>query len=189
MANFGDMTAMSNLLQEASAAEEERESKQAVPPSAPGGMVIKGRSAILADVAAKEKDTAVIWEEEQVPIEDALLCTDVNDGRPIPRYEFSYKQSVGTEDTFLGMNDKTNASSDCSHLIVKVHFPGAQMKDLDLDVTKNRIKAESKDLKLFTYLPVNVYSDKGKAQFDAKKHVLSVTLPIVGFFEDEDRFA
>lgn len=189
MAGFGDMAAMSNLLQEATAAEEERENKQAMAPVAPGvAMVVKGRSAILADEAAKEKDKAVIWEKEQVPIQDALLCTDVNDGRPIPRYEFSYKQSVGTEDTFLGMNDKTNASSDCSHLVVKVHFPGAQMKDLDLDVTKNRIKAESKDLKLFTYLPVNVYSDKGKAQFDAKRHVLCVTLPIVGFFEDEDKF-
>jgi hypothetical protein len=190
---FQDLSAMSNLIAESTKAQEEMEKKQALPPSTETGLtVVKSRAAIVADKKAeeaeKEKEKAKIWQQDQVPIEDALLCKDQNDDRPIPRYEFSYKQTVGTEDTFLGMNDKTNASSDCSHLIIKIHFPGSQMKDLDLDVTKNRIKAESKDLKLFTYLPVNVYSDKGKATFDAKRHVLQVTLPIIGFFDDEDKF-
>ena len=53
------------------------------------------------------------------------------------------------------------------------------MKDLDLDVTRNRIKASSASLRLFTYLPVPVESDQGKAKFDSKKNVLSVTLPII----------
>ena len=63
--------------------------------------------------------------------------------------------------------------------MVKVHFPGATMKDLDLDVTPRRIKVSSKTHKLFTYLPVNVDEKNGSAKFDAKKEVLSVTLPIV----------
>ena len=193
MSGFADLSAMSNLLAESAKAQEARAEAQAVKPTQGGDVVVKSRSAIQADKEAAnaeaEKDKAQIWQKEQVPIEDALLCRDENDSRPVPRYEFSYKQTVGTEDTFLGINDKTNASSDCSHLVVKVHFPGAQMKDLDLDVTKNRIRAESKDFKLFTYLPVNVYHDKGKAQFDTKKHVLTVTLPIIGFFDDDDRFA
>ena len=53
------------------------------------------------------------------------------------------------------------------------------MKELDLDVTRNRIKASSAKHKLFTYLPVPVESDRGVAKFDAKKQVLSVTLPII----------
>ena len=63
--------------------------------------------------------------------------------------------------------------------VVKIHFPGSKMKDLDLDVCKNRIRAESKDLKLFTYLPRCVDHTKGSAKFDVHKEVLSITLPIV----------
>jgi hypothetical protein len=189
MSMFGDIGNLSNLLQESAEAEKKRESTQAVPPSSTGLTVVKGRGEILAEsaTAKKEKDNSAIWEPAAVPLEDALLCTSENDGRPVPRYEFSYKQMVGTEDTFLGMGGKSAATTDCTHLVVKVHFPGATMRDLDLDVTKNRIRAESKDLKLFTYLPVNVYSDKGKAQFDVKRSVLSVTLPIISFFDDPDR--
>ncbi len=188
MSMFGDITGLSNLLAESADAEKKRTTAQAVPPSATGTTVVKGRNDILAtNKKEKEKDLASIWETEKLPIEDALLCTSESDGRPVPRYEFCYKQTIGTEDTFLGMGNKTPATTDCTHLIVKVHFPGATMRDLDLDVTKNRIRAESKDLKLFTYLPVNVYHEKGKAQFDVKKSVLTVTLPIISFFDDPDR--
>jgi PIH1 CS-like domain len=53
------------------------------------------------------------------------------------------------------------------------------MKDLDLDVTRDRIKAESPKLKLFTYLPHPVKYDEGKASFDKASEVLTVTLPII----------
>jgi hypothetical protein len=191
MAGFGDLSAMSTLLEESRNASEQLAEKAALPTSAVGGTVVKARSAIVADSQAaeleKERNKAEIFNVDNVPIEDALLCNTIDDGRETPRYEFSYKQSVGTQDTFMNINGKTNASFDASHLIIKIHFPNAQMKDLDLDVTKNRIKAESKEYKLFTYLPVNVEHDKGKAQFDSKRHVLTITVPIIGFFEDEDR--
>jgi hypothetical protein len=53
------------------------------------------------------------------------------------------------------------------------------MKDLDLDVTKERIKVESRTMKLFTYLPCIVDADNGNAKYDTKKSVLTVTLPII----------
>ena len=53
------------------------------------------------------------------------------------------------------------------------------MKDLDLDVTRDRIKAESPSHKLFTYLPQAVRHEQGKASFDKSTAVLSVTLPII----------
>ena len=68
---------------------------------------------------------------------------------------------VGTEDAYLGMSDKSPASSDCSHLVIKIHFPNSTMKDLSLDVKKNRIKATSRTHKLFTYLPVTVKTRLG----------------------------
>mmetsp|Transcript_22243 Transcript_22243/g.22944 ORF Transcript_22243/g.22944 Transcript_22243/m.22944 type:complete len:198 (-) Transcript_22243:33-626(-) len=119
-----------------------------------------------------------IWNENEIPTEDELIARSGGNTLPTPQYEFRYKQSIGTEETFFGFSDKTPASWDCTHLVIKIHFPGSRMRDLDLDVTKNRIKAESRTHKLFTYLPVNVFPDKGDAKFDSKKEVLTVTLPI-----------
>jgi hypothetical protein len=53
------------------------------------------------------------------------------------------------------------------------------MIDLDLDVTRNRIKAESPRHKLFTYLPAAVRHEEGVATFDKSKEVLTVILPII----------
>ncbi len=144
-----------------------------------------GSDKAKADKEAAEKakaDKDSIWGEGEIPSEDAIVGVQTADKRPQPRYEFSYKQAVGTEDTFLGLSNKTPGSSDCSHLIIKIHFPGSTLKELDVDVTKNRIKAESKTHFLFTYLPVEVDGDKGDAKFDPKKHVLSITVPIVHEF-------
>ncbi len=63
--------------------------------------------------------------------------------------------------------------------MVKVHFPGCKMKDLNLDVTKNRIRAESRSLRLLTYLPRSVDHERGNAKFDSKRELLIVTLPIL----------
>jgi HSP20 family molecular chaperone IbpA len=63
--------------------------------------------------------------------------------------------------------------------VVKIYFPGSKMADLDLDVTRDRIKAESSKFKLFTYLPTAVKHKDGTASFDSKAEVLTVTLPII----------
>jgi dynein assembly factor 6, axonemal len=91
----------------------------------------------------KNKDPKDIWDEDEVPLEESILLEDVLDSRPRPRYEILYKQMVGSEDVFLGLGDRSPSSADCSHMTVKIHFPGHSMKDLDLDVTKNKLRAES----------------------------------------------
>jgi hypothetical protein len=147
-------------------------------------MAIATSKVVVKDTSTTKQVIGVtaksIWNIDEIPTEDAVV--NYRDDRPCPRYEFSYKQLVGTQDTFLGLGDKTPSSADCSHLIVKVHFPGCKMKDLDLDVTKERIKVESKTLRLFTYLPVAVDKDNGNAKFDTSKEVLTVTLPILREF-------
>ena len=184
----GDISALGSLLEESAKAAEKKDAVNSQRPMATGTTVVKKRSDALLAAEEKNKedveDKKKIWEEGEAPIEDALLC-NTGDDREVPRYEFSYKQSVGTEDTFLGLNDVSPASTDCSHLIVKVHFPGCTMKELDLDVTKNRIRAESKSFKLFTYLPVNVDHDKGNAKFDKDRCVLTVTLPIIHWLAEQ----
>ena len=185
----GDITALGSLLEESQKQAEKRDAVKSQPPMATGTTVVKGRSDALkaAEESRKESEDLEkkIFKVEEAPNEDALLCNSAGDDREVPRYEFSYKQSVGTQDTFLGMNDITPSSADCSHLIVKIHFPGCTMKELDLDVTKNRIRAESKTLKLFTYLPVNVDHNKGNAKFDKEKAVLTCTLPIIHWLQEQ----
>jgi hypothetical protein len=57
-----------------------------------------------------------IWSGNEIPSEDSVLST-TKDDRPQPKYEFSYKQEVGTQDTFLGISGKTPGSMDCTHLV------------------------------------------------------------------------
>jgi len=190
MEGIGDITGLSTLLQESRDAEQIQSKaapvQQTQKPMALGSTIVKlggGQSSTSSAATASASEVAKakgksIWNLEDIPTEDSL-ASDVHDTRPCPRYEISYKQAVGTEDTFLGLSDKSPASSDCTHIVIKIHFPGATMKDLDLDVTKNRIKAESRSLRLFTYLPVSVDKDKGSAKFDKAKEVLTVELPII----------
>ena len=184
-----DVSALSSLLDQSRAADEDinvaRQNQQ--PPMTLGStkVVLGGGGGVAGNIGGgadttnekKQPSKDDIWQMDEIPTEDAILSTV--DDRPAPRYEYSYKQEVGTQDSMFGMNGKTPGSMDCSHLVVKVHFPGCTMRDLDLDVTRDRIKAASPHLKLFTYLPHPVRHDEGKAAFDRKTEVLTVTLPII----------
>lgn len=177
--NLMDMQSLSDLLKESDEQTRLRE-QETVPPvvAAPTQVVTSSsRKAVEEAKSIEATDPLAIWKEDEIPNEEDLI--DKFDKRPTPKYEFFFKTLVGSEDVFLGLHDKSPSVQDCTHLVVKIHFPGATMKDLDLDVTRNRIKASSASLKLFTYLPVPVESDQGKAKFDSKKNVLSVTLPII----------
>lgn len=175
---------LSSLLAESreAASAHGRDGGESVPPkpTGPTRVVVGAAGAVGAGAKKVTEDPKAIWRDDEIPLEDSIVCR--SDGRPAPRFEFSYKQTVGTEDTFLGLGTKTPGSADASALVIKIHFPGETMRGIQLDVTKNRIKAESRSLSLFTYLPVEVEHDKGTAKFDSEKHVLTVTLPIINEF-------
>ena len=174
--NMDSIGALSNLMQESAEAQQQQE-QQVAPMSLNNTTVVTPSS--LKTKKSEAELSKEIWLDSEIPTEDMLLAKASKSNQlPTPKFEFRYKQSVGTEDTYLGMSDKSPGSFDCTHLVVKVHFPNCKMRDLDLDVTRNRIKVESRSLRLFTYLPVNVFHDKGSAKFDSKKEVLTVTLPI-----------
>lgn len=183
-----DIGGLANLLNDSKKASEVRESHFQQKPGAASATVVTRRGAVEAPVPQaasqsapqKKSESSNIWDEEDIPTEDALLA--VNDGRPAPRYETSFKQAVGTQDTFLGLSDKTPLTSDCTHLVVKIHFPGASAKDLNVDIKNTRLLATSKTHRLFTYLPVDVDDVNGKAEFDKAKEVLTLTLPIIHEF-------
>lgn len=191
MSSIGDITSLANLLKKSQESEEDDQTLSGrthnLPPTAiKGDTVVKHHSDIKkSSIESNSKDSVKknpkdIWDLSELPTRESIANT--KDDRPTPRYEISYKQVVGSEDVFLGMSDKSPSSTDCTHLVIKVHFPQSSMKELDLDVTTNRIKAESKTHRLFTYLPQSVDSDNGKAKFDPKKGVLTVVLPIIRDF-------
>jgi hypothetical protein len=101
ISEFKDISNLSTLLTESQAAHEEFTERHSQPPvaTAPSKVVVSsGKSSKPAEVAATSKS---IWDTTEIPSEDSIAAT--NDSRPCPRYEFSYKQSVGTEDTMLGL--------------------------------------------------------------------------------------
>ena len=171
-----DMNALAGLIKESGLAAQSRE-VETVPPVSSAPMNIRKGGGVADQKAQIEIDPLMIWSENEIRNEEDII--NLYDRRPAPRFELYYKQTVGSEDVFLGMSDISPSSGDCTHIVVKIHFPGSTMKALDLDVTKNRIRASSPTHKLFTYLPVDVDGDHGSAKFDARKEVLTVTLPIV----------
>ena len=171
-----DISKLSTLLTESKLAQENNE-KFSQPPQQTETTLVRAAGTTEITSSKKVNNPKSIWSDDEIVSEDSFI--DSTDKRPSPRYEFTYKQTVGTEDTFLGLNDKTPLSSDCTHLVIKVHFPGCSLKDIDLKLSSQRIVAQSSQLKLMTYLPVKVDDSNGNAKFDSKKEVLIVTAPIV----------
>jgi hypothetical protein len=172
-----DINNLSTLLHDSALSQEKIANRNNQPPTnVEPTKIVTHKAGVIAAVSKPSKSKNDIWDTDEIPSEDAIA--GCRDARPSPKYEISYYQSVGSEDTFLGLSDKTPLSSDCTHLIVKVYFPGCTMHDLDLDVTTNRVRASSKTLMLMTYLPVNVHDKKGSAKFDTQRGMLTITLPI-----------
>ncbi|KAF1384063.1 hypothetical protein PFLUV_G00138380 [Perca fluviatilis] len=104
-----------------------------------------------------KKNSKDIWREEEVA--EGSQYDDLADPRPQPEYEIILKQSVGTEDLFLGLNRKDPSSMCCEALLVKIKLPDTK-----------------KQIKLGLHLPHPIHSDRGKAQFFSEREELEVTL-------------
>ncbi|GBG29482.1 Protein kintoun [Hondaea fermentalgiana] len=126
--------------------------------------------------AARETDE--IWAHEEVDTAHVAALKAPQDGRAQPEYDIVYKQCVGAETVFFGMDDIDPSSNSCAEIVIKIKLPNQQMKDLDLDVQRQSLVLSSPDYRLATYLPYAVDHDKGSAKWDAEKSQLSVTLPI-----------
>ena len=83
---------------------------------------------------------------------------------------------MGTEDVFLGLSDKDPSSVHCDSILVKVWLPGAKLAQVQLDVQKQMLFVQSPAHVLKQFLPYPVDKDRGKAQFDPEKGLLSVTV-------------
>ncbi|KAJ8405739.1 hypothetical protein AAFF_G00311760 [Aldrovandia affinis] len=117
-----------------------------------------------------------IWSEEEVA--EGAHFDDIADPRPQPEYDIILKQSVGTEDIFLGMSRKDPSSMCCENMVVKIKLPGTKVAEVILDVKETFLDLRTPKYKLGLHLPHPVHSQEGNAQFIVEKEELEVTLPM-----------
>ena len=79
-----------------------------------------------------------IWDDEEVsefPSGDSM-----NDGRSEPEYSMCYRQSVATEDMYLGLSVKSHSIMNAEELCVKVILTGVQrIQDIELNPTEQTL--------------------------------------------------
>ena len=64
-------------------------------------------------------------------------------------------------------------------MVLRIKLPGAKLKNIDLNVDKQKIVVQDPTYRLATYLPYPSDDSQGKAQWLPEKEILSVTLPIL----------
>ncbi|KAG7526760.1 hypothetical protein JOB18_044832 [Solea senegalensis] len=121
-----------------------------------------------------KKNSKDIWSEDEVA--EASHYDDESDPRPQPEYEILLKQSVGTEDMFLGLSGKDPSSMCCDAMLVKIKLPDTKAADVVLDVKEKFLDLRTSKHKLGLHLPCAVHSHEGKAQFFSEREELEVTL-------------
>ncbi|XP_071347694.1 dynein axonemal assembly factor 6 [Trachinotus anak] len=121
-----------------------------------------------------KKNSKDIWNEEEVA--EGSQYDDLADPRPQPEYEIILKQSVGTEDLFLGLSGKDPSSMCCEAMLVKIKLPDAKATDVVLDVKEKFLDLRTPKYKLGLHLPHPIHSQEGKAKFFTDREELEVTL-------------
>eukprot|EP00731_Ephydatia_muelleri_P030895 Em0022g409a len=165
------ITALAELLKPPGE-ETEQESELDVRPSPyanPGSIGgAAGKSGVVPPKASKD-----IWSEGEVPVGQQF---DYDDPRPEPEYELVFKQAVTTEDVFLGMSLKNPTTASCEDLVVRIKLPGADFKQVNLDITESFLDCRSPQFRLGLHLPHRVQPDTSKARWLSDKEILEVTL-------------
>eukprot|EP00941_MAST-03F_sp_MAST-3F-sp1_P006348 g6348.t1 len=180
MNSFGDLSALSSLIESAQKNSDENSSivarnKYTQRTSGMGGYVDEPDEYAEAMAERSENMSKDIWLPDEIP---EKIDIEVNDDRPRPPFKIQYKQNVSSEDMFLGMSGVSPSMAECQYMVVLVRFPGCQLQDIEIDVTKKVLLAQSSLYRLRLALPYPVREKDGKATFDSTKGELSVTLPI-----------
>ena len=112
------------------------------------------------------------WDEQQKKDEELL------DSRKAPDYTITYKQVISTEDIYLQMGLKTPATSSCEDMIIEIKLPDEMVgiDQMDLNVTENEVQLKSPVYNLKLLLPQKVHPNKGRAEYDADKKLLKITI-------------
>lgn len=175
VANISSLHALSSMLNpKEDSSDDEDKPDTHLPSMTPGSIGPPKKSETKATPYSKKSDSKDIWDEDEVP--ETTSFEDTDDGRPQPEYDITYKQSVSSEDMFLGTTGKNPSSACCEYLVVKITLPDTKMQDVDLQVKEHILDCRTSKFKLVLPLPHPVNPDGGSAKWDGQKHILAVTL-------------
>ncbi|ETI33742.1 hypothetical protein L914_18847 [Phytophthora nicotianae] len=155
--------------------EEQNQTQQVTPHTLSGADKLPEVTRPIGQI--RQEDPKAIWSMDEVPSDDE--DDDSFETRARPKFEILYKQSVMTEDVFLGLSDKDPSSAHCEAMVVRVECPNHRLEDIELDVKRQKLLLLSSKLKLVLHLPYPVCHLEGQAKWDHKSQSLSVSLPII----------
>ncbi|XP_047446021.1 protein PIH1D3 [Mugil cephalus] len=176
VSSFQNLKALSDLLSTQQEKEEDEDcgNVTACARLGPGHIGPSAKQDKTASTVYTKKNSKDIWSEEEVA--EGSHYDDLTDPRPQPEYEIILKQSVGTEDLFLGLSRKDPSSMCCEAMLVKIKLPDTKATDVILDVKEKFLDLRTPNYKLGLHLPHPVHSQEGKAQFFSEREELEVTL-------------
>ncbi|KAI9017752.1 PIH1 family [Gaertneriomyces semiglobifer] len=118
-----------------------------------------------------------IWEDDEYEEVDETTF----DPREQPEYSLHYRQNISPSEVYMNAS-RSHSILDADQLVVSIHLPNTQMKDVDLACTPTTIDIRSPHYRLRLPLPETVDDQNGSAKWDKKKSTLIVSLPIVKDF-------
>ncbi|KAI9146457.1 hypothetical protein BKA69DRAFT_1162997 [Paraphysoderma sedebokerense] len=171
MEDPGSIMALSNLLQSTQQIE-----SFAPPKKAPEST--KAKKKVDSGRLTKE-----IWDPCEVEEDEG--STDINDPRQLPEYDVILRQKVYTEDIYLGMNGKSPSFHDADEMVITVQLPATDLPEIELSVKELSVDVRTPKFRLSLPLQKEVHENKGKAHWDKIKAILTITLPIKKFWEQQ----
>ncbi|KAL7304088.1 hypothetical protein TKK_0003549 [Trichogramma kaykai] len=129
-------------------------------------------------VQAKESD---IWHPAEV---ESIASFQKEDPRVVPEYKMKFKQSVGTEDIYLGMNLKTPGTASCEWLTLTVKLPEEIRERVELSVESNVVDLRSPKYRLQLPTPFPVDPNGSSAKWHADNECLEITLKLSRELDD-----
>ncbi|XP_053954143.1 dynein axonemal assembly factor 6 [Anastrepha ludens] len=120
------------------------------------------------------------WQQQQAR-EDA----EVLETRQRPEYNMTYRQAVGTEDLYLQMGNRTNATASCEDLLLEILLPNetTPADKMDLSITEDEVDLATPIYRLKLPLPHKVNVDRCKAKYDAELRKLCLILRLQREFD------
>eukprot|EP01065_Artemidia_motanka_P032914 TRINITY_DN39890_c0_g1_i1.p1 TRINITY_DN39890_c0_g1~~TRINITY_DN39890_c0_g1_i1.p1 ORF type:complete len:240 (+),score=113.20 TRINITY_DN39890_c0_g1_i1:69-722(+) len=116
-----------------------------------------------------------IWDVDELPGEYEL-----GDERERPEHEVLFKQRVGTNDVYLGLDfERDPSSSCCEEMVVRVAMPKEERaEDIQLDVQEEKLDLRSAHYRLLLPLQRKVHTNRGSAKWEKDKKRMLITLAL-----------
>lgn len=120
-----------------------------------------------------EPKTFEEWEQRQ-----SLLAESFYDDKKQPKYRIIYKQSVSPEDIYLGIGNRTPATSSCEEMCIEIDLPEetVSIDKMVLNVSSDCVDLETPVYRFRQPLVQKIDPDRGNASWDNEKKILKLTL-------------